>query len=70
MKKEQNFPEEPQQEYICSECGTDVAFEDKICPKCGADLSKIEDVQEIDVSESYEVAEKTKDKLTEKFFLK
>ena len=33
-------------EYHCTDCGTEVKFEDKICPKCGADLREIIDEDE------------------------
>jgi len=31
------------EEWICSECGADVAADATVCPKCGADVSEIEE---------------------------
>ncbi|MDH5683822.1 MAG: hypothetical protein OEZ20_05100 [candidate division WOR-3 bacterium] len=58
MKDDKKRPLDSQQEYICSECGADVAFEDKICPKCGADLSVVEET-EPDTGTDKKITEKT-----------
>ena len=33
-------------EWVCTECGAELAFNETICPKCGADVSEIEEENE------------------------